>query len=152
MLSVTRDQLAHAISAAFVSPPPRPGDLIEPGADVSDAADIRRALRGRRWTAVPRRVPIDERSGISWFTPAALQHYLPLWLLASLDEEMVRFWTVTQLGFAAEKTAHQARFKGLSAAERQAICLFLRWIADTHADERASALKALTWWSDGSRA
>ncbi len=97
---------------------------------------------------MPRRVPIDERSGISWFTPTALQHYLPLWLLASLEDGLVRFWTVTQLGFANQQTAHhRARFERLSAAERQAICQFLRWIADTHAEEREIALNALTWWS-----
>ena len=144
--AVTYAQLAREIHAAFRgSPPPRPGDLIESGADDGDAADIRRALRRRRWTAVPRRVPIDERSGISWFTPIARRHYLPLWLLASAEDGLVRMWTVSHLLHAIERPERLAVY---TAAERHAICLFLRWIADTHDDERASALAALAWWSD----
>lgn len=143
---MTRSQVIHAVYTAFVSPPPRPGDLIEPGSDDGDAADIRRLLRGRRWTAVPRRVPSVERSGISWFTPVALQHYLPLWLLASLDDDMVRFWTVTQLSLASERPVWGRRLALLSPTERDAVALFLRWIADAYDEERPAALEALSRW------
>ncbi len=151
--SATYALLTRAIHAAFLGSPPPRSALFADGADDGDAADIRRALRGRRWTAVPRHVPIDERSGLSWFTPTARRHYLPLWLLASAEDGLVRLWTVSHLRHVSDSPRErQVSLALYTQAERHAICLFLRWIADTHADERADALSALTWWSDGSRA
>lgn len=144
---MTRSELIHAIVQAFDSAPPSPGALIAPGADDGDARELRRRLRGRRWMAVPRTAASEDPSGLSWFTPAALRHYLPLWLLASLDHGMVRMWTVTQLRFAAERPQDRPRFALLTAPERAVVASFLRWIEEHHEDERESARTALTWWS-----
>jgi len=144
---MTRDELVRTIYQAFTSPPPRPDDLIEPGSDDGDARDVRRALRNRRWTAVPRSVPIDERSALSWFTPIAMCHYLPLWLVASLDDGTVCFWTVSSLARPADRPTARRHFEFLTPAERAAVVQFLRWVAETDPSERDGALKALSWWS-----
>lgn len=144
-------ELVHAIHGAFTSDPPASSELFAPGADDGDADDIRPKLAGRRWTAVPRDLPVEERSGISWFSDTARRHYLPLWLLASGRDGLVRLWTVSYLRQVTEKSsARDAVLRDFTPAERHAILDFLRWAAASFDDVRDLAHAALPWWTTAS--
>jgi hypothetical protein len=141
-------ELLHAIHVAFASDPPRRSELFAPGADDGDAADIRRKLRDRRWTAAPRELPVEERSGLSWFSDVARRHYLPLWLLASGHDGLVRLWTVSHLQQVTEKPAAREAFMRSSSVEERCVLLaFLRWIAASFDDVRDLAEAAIPWWA-----
>lgn len=136
-----------AIHVAFTSPPPPRVTLFAPGADDGEAADIRRALRGRRWTAVSRQVALSERSALNWLAPTARHHYLPLWLLAAGRDGLVRLWTVEFLLRVAESREFQAIDAGLyTPAERAAVAAFLHWVAAADSAVAGSAGRALAWW------
>ena len=136
-----------AIHIAFTSPPPPRADMFGPGADDGEASDIRRALRGRRWTAVPRQVASSERSALNWLAPPARHHYLPLWLLGAGAASLVRLWTVEFLARVAERPDFQATDARLyTSAERAAVAGFLRWVAAADRSTAPSAERALTWW------
>lgn len=142
--------LIAAIHTAFVAPVPRASELFAPGADDGDARDIRRALRGRRWTAVPRQVAITERSGINWFSPKARRHYLPLWLLASAFDSLVRVWTVAFFESVAARADRQAVEGPLySPLERNVVVNFLRWVALADPSSANPVATALRWWPVG---
>ena len=143
---MTAAPLCQAIYSAFQAAPPSPGGLVAPGADDGEAADIRRTLRHRRWTAVPRSTPSTLRWALAWLTCDARRHYLPLWLLASIDEVNARSSTLFHLTRIAEP-AHRAELALYTDAERAAVADFLRWITAADPSEAERATSALLGWA-----
>jgi hypothetical protein len=142
----TAAQLRQAIHAAFQSPPPPPGGVIEPGSDDGEAADIRRTLRHRRWTAVPRLAPRTLGGALAWLTIDARRHYVPLWLVASIDDVDVRSSTLFHLMRIAEP-AQRDELARYTPAERAAVADFLRWIATADSSEARRADTARPAWA-----
>lgn len=147
MLNADATVLIHAVHSAFTSAPPRPGELVIDGADPDEARDVRRAVRGRRWTAVPRDTPRRVRGALSWMTPAARHHYLPLWLVEGFVDADVRGQATFQARHLVDTPERRATQLALfTPGERQAVAGCLRWYADTDVVDRADATAALVWW------
>ena len=147
MLSHDAAALIHAVHVAFASAPPRPGNLVIDGADPGEASDVRRAVRGRRWTAVPRDTPRRVRGALSWMTPAARRHYLPLWLVEGFADADVRGQATFQARYLVDDPARRASQLPLfTPGERHAVAACLRWYAEVDAVDRADATAALIHW------
>lgn len=147
MLTTEAAVLVHAVHVAFTSAPPRGGEIVVDGADAGEALEIRQALRGRRWTAVPRAVPRRVRGALSWMTPTARRHYLALWLVEGFGDADVRGQGIFQAWHLVSDAGRRAAQLPLySASERRAVVACLGWYARADAVERAHATEAMAGW------
>lgn len=133
---------------------PYPGadNLVTPGD--YEGIDVRRDFKGRRWEDVPPAIIDYTYNNLHSFTAEAFCYYLPAYLVYSLETtdptSNVPFFTLLSLTGLCPRLRAARRL--MTAAEREAICAYLRSVAaaahedDQEADDALEAIRLL--WSD----
>ena len=92
-IAAVREAIVQAFPTAPVPVAAQLTELVHP----LEAADIRAAFGGRRWTEVPAYHVARSADALSWFTPTAFQYYLPAYLTWRLaDPERGRSSNVSE--------------------------------------------------------
>lgn len=140
-------RLIHDVHVAFTSSPPRSGQLIVDGADPCEAQEIRRALRGRRWTAVPRDIPTRIRGALCWMSPLGCHHYFPLWLVEGFADGDIRGQATFHAWYLViDQGRRDAQLPYYSRDERRAVAACLRQYVKMEPVDREQAVAAVPLW------
>jgi hypothetical protein len=166
------DEVKTLIRKAFAQAP-YPGDdhlLRSQGDEPDEVADL---FRGKDdWSALAPdfvdRAGAASPSALSFFSPAAFRFYLPAYLLADIDDQLVYTDPLFYLYFGLDEAtrrrpagtaggpaltwweAQQEHLAPMSAAEAAAVVAYLRWKVakgTLHEHERRSVAEALrSYW------
>jgi hypothetical protein len=136
---MTPSELRHAIFAAF---PPRPRPLLDeltrPGDDYWERTELRRELKYRTWTTLPRDVIWRRRADLIWLAPRGFGYYLPAWMLRAIDDPELRDYVLSALTDYPSWLPEGDRDDGLTPEQVAAIGAFLAWAASPAAAPAAS--------------
>jgi hypothetical protein len=169
MAEKSEEVKARILSAFAATPHPAEGNLV---ADQSgwdpECREIARDFDGKHWRDVPEELVLAHLQALPLFTPAAFRHYLPAYMMVSLERgeaaDTVREFVIANLmpprrpmGWRAG--FFRARAEQFSSAERESIESFLEFMEERrHAEWSSQGLeppksgikKAIEYWSSKS--
>lgn len=131
-----------------------PGDDNLVDGDDLERIDIRRDFKGWRWEKVPPAIIEHNYSSLYFFTPEAFCYYLPAYLTYSLGPTGATSNVPDSTLFSLTSFSPELRAarRLMTAAEREAICAYLRSVAaaahedNQEVDDALEAIRLL--WSD----
>lgn len=148
----------ESIESAFADVPYPGDDRIADHQDCPECDDVRQHFRGATWCGHTVAELQQYQSVLPLFTPAALQYFLPAYMLVSLDAwseaDMIPF-SILQMCLPPRSDTdaglhryHDERFSIFTPSQRAAIAAYLQeWVrSDSHAlgaDDIPSAVERL---------
>jgi hypothetical protein len=135
----------ESIESAFADVPYPGDDRIADHKDCPECDDVREHFRGATWHGHTVSELQQYQSVLTLFTPAALQYFLPAYMLVSLgawsEADMIPFYILQMClpsrpdADAALRQHHEERFSVFTRAQRAAIAAYLQeWArSDSHA-------------------
>jgi hypothetical protein len=147
------ENLRTCIEEAFTSvEPPDPKNIIEH--DCPECRAVRRVFRHEDWCGVKAEKVDWGHDKLSLFTPHAFQHFLPAFMLYSLDEpsDIVCELLIYSLISHEEKDEWwQKRLHEFTPKQKAACRLFLRWIQlqPKYASDSEAIEHAVAQWRQG---